>query len=457
MKRVFSTAISSVIFLIAATGLHAKEHEIKYIQYQICNYSKNTQQYCSDEDEPVYKGGSAKLNISDDSLVTFTFNKDKSYQFRYNRMREDVNSSGEKVIVTTGQSRKGENFMMVNGPGYLNLIKTKQWAMYFTQGKNDKSKKEALKTFDFGKAEYTVASISSCEFNEKTEDYDKNCSFKNAKEKYKFVIASKMRGENLYLDMSNISQISVIDAKSSKNDDNEPIVTYYGVDDEGEDVYVTLAPSYFNIAVGGEVGTFSERLLPEDMVTHNIVTGSGVAVTNDVIVTNAHVTENMETVKIYLDGKEVKTDSINFIGEMPKEVLDFAVIKVFGAKLSACPIATKEPGLGDEVLVYGYPKIGIQGNDLKVTKGIVSGKNGIMGNKKMFQIDAAVQPGNSGGPIVSKGKVIGLATLQMSNLQNVNVGIKSSKMIHLLRFFDVEPKSSTSDFSKCTYLLVGED
>jgi S1-C subfamily serine protease len=140
-------------------------------------------------------------------------------------------------------------------------------------------------------------------------------------------------------------------------------------------------------------------------------------------------------------------------------VFDFAVIKVYGAKLNSCPVAVKEPNLGMEIFVYGYPKIGTQGSDLKVTKGIVSGVNGIRGDKTMFQMDAAIQPGNSGGPIVSKGKIIGLTTLKLvgDDYQNVNLGIKSSKLYHLLHFFDVDPKPTTNDFSKCTYLLYGEE
>ena len=127
-----------------------------------------------------------------------------------------------------------------------------------------------------------------------------------------------------------------------------------------------------------------------------------------------------------------------------------------GAKLNACPVSKEEPKLGEDILVYGYPQTDLQGVDLKVTKGIVSGKNGFQGNKAMFQIDAAVQPGNSGGPIVSRKKVIGLATSMLKNSQNVNFGIKASKISNLLDFYNISPKPTTTDFEKCTYMLIGE-
>lgn len=94
--------------------------------------------------------------------------------------------------------------------------------------------------------------------------------------------------------------------------------------------------------------------------------------------------------------------------------------------------------------------------ELKVTKGIVSGKNGLLGDKSTFQMDAAIQPGNSGGPIVYNGKILGLATLMLINSQNVNVGIKATKIRNFLEFYEVTPKATTNDFEKCTYLLIGE-
>ena len=52
-----------------------------------------------------------------------------------------------------------------------------------------------------------------------------------------------------------------------------------------------------------------------------------------------------------------------------------------------------------DVLVSGYPYGDIYSNTVKVTKGIVSADRGIGDNSGRFQLDAAVQPGSSGGPI----------------------------------------------------------
>lgn len=453
LRSLLLFVLSICSFVLAKNG----EVSLSYIQYQYCHYSEKTQKYCADDGEPFWEAGSVQLKITDDSLVTLNF-KDKKFAFRYNRFREDVNSDGDSVAILTGQNKKGNKYMLVLGYDYFNLINSKKWGIYFLQEKKNK-KTSNLKHMDFGTKTYSINSMGNCIFNEKTKKYEDNCRYTNFKEVLPIQIRTRMRRDNLYLSIDTLPEINITSAEESKTNDGVKVKFMSGVDDEGEDVFVVLGPTYFNLASNGEKINFSEKRYPDELIRPRIITGSGVAVTSDVIVTNTHVVEEMSSLRIFLDGKEVHTDSIELIGEMPKGVLDFAAIKIYGAKLNSCQIATKDPDLGSEVLVYGYPKIGVQGNDLKVTKGIVSGKNGFLGNKKMFQIDAAIQPGNSGGPIVSKGKVIGLATSAMvgEDFQNVNSGIKASKMIHLLRFFDVEPKASTNDYSKCTYLLFGEE
>ena len=50
-------------------------------------------------------------------------------------------------------------------------------------------------------------------------------------------------------------------------------------------------------------------------------------------------------------------------------------------------------------------------HNIKITKGIVSAKSGYKNNFSEIQIDAAIQPGNSGGPVVnSKGELVGVTT-----------------------------------------------
>ena len=91
-----------------------------------------------------------------------------------------------------------------------------------------------------------------------------------------------------------------------------------------------------------------------------------------------------------------------------------------------------------EVYVAGYPFGG--SSSIKVTKGIVSSLNGLNDNFSNIQIDAALQPGNSGGPIYDqRGTVIGVAVAKLDFKdflektdaipENINFGIKCISLI----------------------------
>ena len=87
-------------------------------------------------------------------------------------------------------------------------------------------------------------------------------------------------------------------------------------------------------------------------------------------------------------------------------------------------------------MVGGFPLSNILQNDsIKITRGIVSSLSGLNNNYSMLQIDAPIQQGNSGGPIInSYGEVIGVATSYLRSTkefdtQNVNFGVK----VNLLR------------------------
>ena len=63
-----------------------------------------------------------------------------------------------------------------------------------------------------------------------------------------------------------------------------------------------------------------------------------------------------------------------------------------------------------EIIVTGYPFGDAISSSIKFTQGIVSSMSGIGDNYSQIQIDAALQPGNSGGPIVDEfGNVVAMA------------------------------------------------
>ncbi len=97
----------------------------------------------------------------------------------------------------------------------------------------------------------------------------------------------------------------------------------------------------------------------------------------------------------------------------------------------------------EEIYVAGYPFGKNVSSTIKVTKGVVSSLSGIGNNFSNIQIDAALQVGNSGGPIINKkGNVIGVAVQKLDYKkvleatktlpENTNFGIKSSTLNQFL-------------------------
>jgi serine protease Do len=136
--------------------------------------------------------------------------------------------------------------------------------------------------------------------------------------------------------------------------------------------------------------------------------GSGVIVSPDgYILTANHVVEGADKVKVALASGEKEFDA-KVIGNDP--ATDTAVLKVDGKNLAAITIADSDKlEVGDVVLAIGNPF----GVGQTVTMGIVSavgrGGFGINNYENFIQTDAAINMGNSGGPLVdAEGRLVGI-------------------------------------------------
>jgi serine protease Do len=138
--------------------------------------------------------------------------------------------------------------------------------------------------------------------------------------------------------------------------------------------------------------------------------GSGVIVSPDgYILTANHVVEGADKVKVALASGEKEFDA-KVIGTDP--ATDTAVLKVAGKNLPAITIADSDKlEVGDVVLAIGNPF----GVGQTVTMGIVSalgrGGFGVNSYENFIQTDAAINLGNSGGPLVDvEGRLVGINT-----------------------------------------------
>ena len=204
-----------------------------------------------------------------------------------------------------------------------------------------------------------------------------------------------------------------------------------------------------------------ERTAPEKSPPSNSgSTGSGFFVSKwGHVLTNAHVVRNCGSITVGDNAKKqvttvlLETDKRNDLAllKIPSTQMASAetksLIRKLGLKLvpkaSEGLLRSDDVELGEDVLVSGFPYGELYSNTIKVTKGIVSANRGIGDDTGQFQIDAAVQPGNSGGPIYDgNGNIVGVVVAQLNKLkfakaigslpENVNFGIKASTVRQFL-------------------------
>ncbi len=151
--------------------------------------------------------------------------------------------------------------------------------------------------------------------------------------------------------------------------------------------------------------------------------GSGFILNKDgLILTNNHVIDNAQRVEVKLSDKH--TYKAQVLGVDKNH--DLALLKINAPNLVPATLAESN-GLvvGQRVYAIGNP-FGLQGT---MTRGIISAIRSIRGPQgnpieDAIQTDAAVNPGNSGGPLLnSRGEVIGITTLIANNGADQSSGI----------------------------------
>lgn len=187
-------------------------------------------------------------------------------------------------------------------------------------------------------------------------------------------------------------------------------------------------------------------------------TGTGFFVNGTgLLVTNWHVVEN--AAQISVTNFQQKKFTAQLIAKDP--ACDLAVLKLSLRTKHWLPIQATSNVVrkGTEVLTVGFPRVDLQGSESKVTTGIVSSLSGAANDPKSFQISVPVQPGNSGGPLVTHdGAVIGVISSKLNaarlspveaSPENVNYAVKSSCLVNLLRTM---PGKNHFDIKKSTKL-----
>jgi Tfp pilus assembly protein PilF len=174
-----------------------------------------------------------------------------------------------------------------------------------------------------------------------------------------------------------------------------------------------------------------------DAKDNTVARGSGFFITTDRIITNRHVIERAARVEIHLlDGRKFPVRGVLAVdGEGDLALLQVDVPRALAIPL---PVVRTVPQEGESIVVIGNP-YGLEGS---VSNGIVSAVREISGYGKIIQITASISPGSSGSPVVNMGgQVIGIATLQAAEGQNLNFAVPAER-ISQLRVSDLQSFSS---------------
>jgi S1-C subfamily serine protease len=155
--------------------------------------------------------------------------------------------------------------------------------------------------------------------------------------------------------------------------------------------------------------------------------GSGVVLDDrSDVITNAHVVYAAGTIIISMSDDDMQEAEV--VGLDP--ISDLAIVrpKHPRTRLQKAPLGrSSESAIGEELLAIGYP-LGLR---VTATKGILSGTEIALPLSAMswltpfMQTDAALNPGNSGGPLVNRcGEVVGISTLSSGEkAQNLNFAV----------------------------------
>ncbi|NQZ01989.1 MAG: Do family serine endopeptidase [Bdellovibrionales bacterium] len=158
------------------------------------------------------------------------------------------------------------------------------------------------------------------------------------------------------------------------------------------------------------------------------------------IITNNHVVEKADVIKVQLDENSKESYEAEVIGRDPKT--DIALIKIDAKK--KLPViefgSSQDLEVGEWVAAFGNP----YGHGHTMTKGIISAIGREIDELNLFpflQTDASINPGNSGGPLVNlQGQVIGVNTAIDARAQGIGFAIPIDNVKSILKELESKGK-----------------
>ena len=162
--------------------------------------------------------------------------------------------------------------------------------------------------------------------------------------------------------------------------------------------------------------------------------GSGSVIAGNRILTNAHVVANQTFIEVKRHGDTKKYEAeVEFVSHQA----DLAILKLKDETFfqDVTPLEFNGlPKFEEDVAVYGFP---VGGDSLSVSRGIVSRieHKRYAHSREIYlsiQVDAAINPGSSGGPAINNGKIVGVVMQQLTSSQNIGYIVPVEIVQHFL-------------------------
>lgn len=190
--------------------------------------------------------------------------------------------------------------------------------------------------------------------------------------------------------------------------------------------------------------------------------GSGFAVDDRHILTNAHVIDGARTIRVKSD--RMTADAELVFTDPRNDVALLRIERDIGARARFRQDLRID--LGEDIVVLGFPLSGLLGTGPQASGGNVSSLCGVGNDSSVLQFTAPIASGNSGGPILDMaGHVIGLvhASLNLdhvrragNNAENVNFGVKGAIVRAFLATAGVDPVLADGHASRSRADIVKE-
>ena len=168
-----------------------------------------------------------------------------------------------------------------------------------------------------------------------------------------------------------------------------------------------------------------------------LVDESGLVYTNRHVIESGNRSHRNSVIVVGVASKEDPEKLDYFLAKVVHVVeepaaRDLAVLKIAAStdygKFEPLRLADKSLALGDDVSVMGFPFVQEGEPTLSFTKGTVSSARVQFEGVSFYQTDAAVNPGNSGGPLLNaSGEVVGIVTLKISEADNMGYALYVSE------------------------------